>query len=63
MIGDIEMNNFSSVMAENHQDIQQTKGGLGHDKKVHGADGRAMIDQKILPFLAGWAGAMSRQKP
>jgi hypothetical protein len=25
MIGDIEMNNFSSVMAENYQDIQQTK--------------------------------------
>jgi hypothetical protein len=54
MPGDIEMQDASTVVADDEETVQEIEGKGRNCEKVHGCDGFAMITKKCPPALGGF---------
>lgn len=55
------MQNPSSIMPNQEEDIQHVESECRHREEVHGGDAFAMIPQKGEPALPGFVGSRSRR--
>ena len=51
MSGDVEMENASPVVGENHETEEQAEGGRGNDEEITGGRGAKVIPKKGAPGL------------
>ena len=63
MTRDIAVQNASSIMPNQKEDIQHVERECRHREEVHGGDGFAMIPQKGEPALPWFVGSRSPAHP
>jgi hypothetical protein len=63
MTRNIAVQNPSSIMPNQEEDIQHVESECRHREEVHGGDGFAMIPQKGEPALPGFVGSRSLAHP
>ena len=52
MLGDVEVQDFATAVANHKETVQHPEGGGGHGEKVHSGDGFTMVLEKREPALS-----------